>query len=103
MSLIKPTKEDVDRIAFRLLRTLDQPEVERQELPGEDRYPLAASRLRAARKVKGYTQRALARQLGITESYLQSIETGRRRPSLNLQAKLYSWLLKHGLDHYFYY
>lgn len=103
MSLIKPTREDIDSVAFRLLRTVYEPEVEREELSGEDRYRLAASRLRAARKVKGYTQRALARQLGITESYLQAIETGRRRPSLNVQAKLYSWLLKYGLEHYFYY
>ncbi len=72
-------------------------------MSGEDRYRLAAERLRAARKVKGLTQRGLARTLGVTESYLQSIETGRRRPSLNLQAKVYSWLLKHGLEHYFFY
>jgi DNA-binding XRE family transcriptional regulator len=103
MSLIKPTREDVDSVAFRLLRTVYEPEAEREGLAGEDRYHLAASRLRAARKVKGFTQRALARQLDITESYLQSIEAGRRRPSLNVQAKLYSWLLKHGLEHYFYY
>src|SRR5918912_1040874 len=103
MTLIKPTRKDVDSVASRLLRTIYEPEGEREELSGEDRYRLAASRLRAARKVKGLTQRGLARQLGITESYLQAIEAGRRRPSLNMQAKLYSWLLKHGLEHYFCY
>jgi DNA-binding XRE family transcriptional regulator len=99
----KPTREEVDGVASRLLRTVYEPEVEREELSGEDRYRLAASRLRAARKVKGFTQRALARKLGITEGYLQSIEAGRRRPSLDVQAKVYSWLLLHGLEHYFFY
>jgi DNA-binding XRE family transcriptional regulator len=94
---------DEDSVAFRLLQTVYEPEVEREELSGEDRHRLAASHLRAARKLKGFTQRALARKLGITESYLQSIETGRRRPSLNVQAKVYSWLLKHNLEHYFFY
>lgn len=103
MPYVEPTREDVDSIAFRLLRTVYEHEVKREELSGEDRYRLAATRLRAARKVKGFTQRALARKLGITESHLQSIETGRRRPSLNVQAKVYSWLLKHHLEHYFFY
>jgi DNA-binding XRE family transcriptional regulator len=103
MRYINPTREEVDGIAFRLLRTVYEPEVKREEVSGEDRYSLAASRLRAARKVKGFTQRGLARKLGITEGYLQSIETGRRRPSLNVQANIYSWLLLHGLEHFFFY
>jgi DNA-binding XRE family transcriptional regulator len=103
MRYIKPTGEEVDGVAFRLLRTVYEPEVKREEVSGEDRYRLAASRLRAARKVRGFTQRGLAQKLGITEGYLQSIEAGRRRPSLNVQAKVYSWLLKHGLEHYFFY
>lgn len=103
MPYVKPTREEVNGVAFRLLGTVYEPEVEREQPPGEDRYRLAASRLRAARKVKGLTQRGLARKLGITESYLQAIETGRRRPSLNMQARVYSWLLKHGLEHYFFY
>jgi DNA-binding XRE family transcriptional regulator len=103
MRYIKPTREEVDRVAFLLLRTVYEPEVTREEVSVEDRHRLAASRLRAARKVKGFTQRGLARKLGITEGYLQSIETGRRLPSLNVQAKVYSWLLLHGLEHFFFY
>lgn len=103
MSLTKPIKKDVDNVAFRLLRTVYESEIKIDEASGEDRGHLASSRLRAARKLKDFTQRALARQLGITESYLQAIETGRRKPSLNLRAKIYSWLLKHHLEHYFYY
>ena len=99
----KPTREEVDGVAFRLLRTVYEPEVRREEVSGEDRYRLAATRLRVARKLKGFTQRGLARKLGITEGYLQSIEAGRRRPSLNVQAKVYSWLLLNGLEHYFFY
>lgn len=103
MSLTKPTREDVDALAFKLLKTVYEPEVKREELSGEKQCNIAAARLRVARKVKGFTQRALARQLGVTESYLQAIETGRHKPSLDLQAKIYSWLLKHHLEHYFYY
>ena len=103
MPFIKPTREEVDRVALRLLRTVYEPEVKREELSEEDRYRLAAARLKAARQVKGLTQRGLARQLGITETYLQAIEAGRRKPSLDLRAKVYAWLLKHGLEHYFFY
>jgi transcriptional regulator with XRE-family HTH domain len=64
---------------------------------------VAAARLRQARKLRGLTQQRLARALGISEGHLQAIETGRRRPSLDVQAKVYAWLLKHGLEHFFYY
>ena len=103
MPFIKPTREEVDCVAFRLLTTVDEPEVTREDLSEEDRYRIAAASLKHVRKVKGLTQRGLARQLGITEGYFQAIETGRRRPSLDLQAKLYAWFLKYGLEHFFFY
>ena len=103
MPSIKPTRVEVDSVAFRLLGTVDEPEVKREELSQEDRWRVAAARLKQARKVKGLTQRGLARKLGITEGYLQALETGRRRPSLDTQAKVYAWLLKHGLEHFFLY
>ena len=103
MPSVKPTREEVDSVAYRLLKTVYEPEVGREELPPEDRWRIAAARLRQARKVKGLTQRGLARKLGITEGYLQAVETGRRRPSLDTQAKVYAWLLKHGLEHFFFY
>jgi DNA-binding XRE family transcriptional regulator len=103
MSFVKPTKKEVDSVASRLLSTVYEPGFEGEETSESDRYYLAARQLKAARKVKGLTQRGLARQLGITESYMQAIESGRRKPSLDLQAKVYSWLLKNGLGHYFFY
>jgi len=103
MPFIKPTREEVDRIARRLLETVGEPEIEREAVSQEDRWRVAAARLKQARKLKGYTQQRLARVLGITEGYVQAIESGRRRPSLDMQAKVYAWLLKHGLEHFFYY
>jgi len=99
----KPTREDVDRVARRLLGTVGEPEIEKEAAPREDRLRVAAARLRQARKLKGLTQQRLARALGISEGHLQAVETGRRRPSLDVQAKVYAWLLKHGLEHFFYY
>ena len=103
MPSVKPTGEEVDRIARRLLRTAGEPEIKSEAVSQEDRWRVAAARLKQARKLKGYTQQHLARALGITEGYVQAIESGRRRPSLDTQAKVYAWLLKHGLEHFFYY
>jgi DNA-binding XRE family transcriptional regulator len=103
MPPIKPTSEDVDRVARRLLGTVGEPETEKQAASKEDRLRVAAARLRRARKLKGLTQQRLARALGVSEGHLQAIETGRRLPSLDVQAKVYAWLLKHGLEHFFYY
>ena len=99
----KPTREDVDRVARRLLGTVGEPEIKKGAAFPEDRLREAAARLRQARKLRGLTQQRLARTLGISEGHLQAIETGRRRPSLDVQAKVYAWLLKHGLEHFFYY
>ena len=99
----KPTREDVNRVARRLLKTVGEPETVKEAVPQEDRLRVAAARLRQARKLRGLTQQRLARVLGISEGHLQGIETGRRRPSLDVQAKVYAWLLKHGLEHFFCY
>lgn len=93
----------MDRVARRLLGTVGEPEIEQEAVSQEDRRRVAAARLRQARKLKGLTQQRLAFALGISEGHLQAIETGRRRPSLEVQAKVYAWLLKHGLEHFFYY
>jgi DNA-binding XRE family transcriptional regulator len=103
MPSIKPTREDVDRVARQLLRTVGEPETKKEAASEEERLRVAAARLRQARKLKGFTQQRLARALGVSEGHLQAIETGRRRPSLDVQAKVYAWLLKHGLEHFFYY
>jgi len=103
MPSIKPTREDVDRVARRLLGTVGEPEIAKEAASGEDRLRVAAARLRQARKLKGLTQQRLACALGVSEGHLQAIETGRRNPSLDVQAKVYAWLLKHGLEHFFYY
>ena len=103
MPSIKPTREDVDRVARRLLGTVGEPEAEKEAVSQEDRLRVAAGRLRQARKLKGFTQQRLALALGISEGHLQAIETGRRRASLDVQAKVYAWLLEHGLEHFFYY
>jgi DNA-binding XRE family transcriptional regulator len=103
MPSVKPTGEEVDRIASRLLETVGEPESKSEAVSQEDRWRIAAARLKQARKLKGYTQQRLARVLGISEGYVQAIESGRRRPSLDTQAKMYAWLLKHGLEHFFFY
>ena len=93
----------MDRVARRLLKTVGEPETVKEAASPEDRLRAAAARLRQARKLKGFTQQRLARALGISEGHLQAVETGRRRPSLDVQAKVYAWLLKYGLEHFFYY
>jgi DNA-binding XRE family transcriptional regulator len=103
MPSIKPTREDVDRVARRLLGTVGGPETEKEAASGEARLRVAAARLRQARKLRGLTQQRLARVLDISEGHLQAIETGRRKPSLDVQAKVYAWLMKHGLEHFFLY
>ena len=44
--------------------------------------------LRDARKAKGWNQQCAARQLGVSQAYLSLLETGRRRPSARLSARL---------------
>jgi transcriptional regulator with XRE-family HTH domain len=52
-------------------------------------------RLRSRREGLGLTQRALAQKLGVEGSYIAFIESGRRKPSLKLVARLADAL---GLD-----
>ncbi len=51
--------------------------------------------LKIRRKALGLTQRALAEKLGVEASYVAFIESGRRKPSLNLVARIADTL---GLD-----
>jgi transcriptional regulator with XRE-family HTH domain len=46
------------------------------------------NRLKERRLALGFTQRSLARQLGVAASFVAFIEGGRRRPSLKLIARL---------------
>lgn len=45
-------------------------------------------RIRAFRKLKGYTQESFARQLGISVSILGEIERGNRVPAIELLDKM---------------
>jgi transcriptional regulator with XRE-family HTH domain len=60
-----------------------------------ERVTRVAEILRARRKFLGLTQRSLARQLGIAASHVTFIESGRRKPSLKLVARIADAL---GLD-----
>ncbi|MDN4527474.1 helix-turn-helix domain-containing protein [Fictibacillus fluitans] len=45
-------------------------------------------RIRAFRKLKGFTQEGLARELGISVSVLGEIERGNRKPKEELMSKI---------------
>lgn len=47
-----------------------------------------ANALKKCRELKGLTQSALAKQAGITASYLSQLEQGKRDPKLTLLTKL---------------
>lgn len=47
-----------------------------------------ASRVAHARKVVGYTQKRLAKEVGISESYESMIERGAREPAIDILASL---------------
>jgi DNA-binding XRE family transcriptional regulator len=94
---VEPTSEEVDGVARSLLNTVGEPCVRDADLSGLH----AGLRLRQARRIKGWTQRGLARQLGISETYLQRIETGRCVPAIKTQARIYAWLLGHNLQNFF--
>jgi transcriptional regulator with XRE-family HTH domain len=49
----------------------------------EPEYPEVGDRLRAARRERGLTLRALAGRLGISPSLISQVETGRARPSVS--------------------
>jgi transcriptional regulator with XRE-family HTH domain len=54
-------------------------------------------RIRAFRKLKGYTQKELAEELGISVSVLGEVERGTRIPQLELLHRI-SEILNIGLD-----
>ncbi|SBW05104.1 Transcriptional regulator, XRE family [uncultured Eubacteriales bacterium] len=49
-------------------------------------------RIKALRKRKGYTQKRLANELFISQSYLREIEHGTANPTVNLVAKITAFL-----------
>lgn len=49
-------------------------------------------RIRAFRKLKGFTQEGLAKKLGISVSVLGEVERGNRSPNQDLLAKIVSTL-----------
>lgn len=54
-------------------------------------------RIRAFRKLKGFTQESFAKQLGISVSILGEIERGNRTPNLEILEKM-SALLQISID-----
>ncbi|MFD1957192.1 helix-turn-helix domain-containing protein [Paenibacillus thailandensis] len=51
-------------------------------------YDQLAQRVRAFRKLKGYTQQELAKQLGVSVAVLGSLERGTRKPDKKLLAHI---------------
>jgi transcriptional regulator with XRE-family HTH domain len=49
-------------------------------------------RIKCLRKRKGYTQERLANELFVSQSYLREIEHGKANPTVNLVAKITSFL-----------
>ncbi|CAH1224173.1 HTH-type transcriptional regulator SinR [Paenibacillus plantiphilus] len=55
-------------------------------------YDQLAQRVRAFRKLKGYTQQELAERLGVSVAVLGSLERGTRRPDPKLLERISSTL-----------
>jgi transcriptional regulator with XRE-family HTH domain len=49
-----------------------------------------ATGLRAKREAMGWTQRELAKRLGVTQNYIPALELGNRNPGPDLRQKLMS-------------
>lgn len=56
-----------------------------------------ANRIRAYRKLKGYTQQELAERIGVSVAVLGSVERGTRKPKTDLLDKIAS-ALKIGVE-----
>lgn len=52
------------------------------------RVEVRATGLRAHRDAKGWTQRELAKRLGVTQNYIPALELGSRNPGPDLRQKL---------------
>jgi len=52
------------------------------------RVEVRATGLRAQRDAKGWTQRELAKRLGVTQNYIPALELGNRNPGPDLRQKL---------------
>jgi len=51
-----------------------------------------AQKIRAKRKALGYTQQSLAKELGITEIYMNNVEQAKHLPSNKLMKKIFDKL-----------
>ena len=52
------------------------------------RVEVRATGLRGQRDAKGWTQRELAKRLGVTQNYIPALELGNRNPGPDLRQKL---------------
>ena len=52
------------------------------------RVEVRATGLRAHRDAKGWTQRELAKRVGVTQNYIPALELGNRNPGPDLRQKL---------------
>ncbi|HEY8739080.1 MAG TPA: helix-turn-helix transcriptional regulator [Candidatus Dormibacteraeota bacterium] len=52
------------------------------------RVEVRATGLRARRDARGWTQRELAKRLGVTQNYIPALELGNRNPGPDLRQKL---------------
>jgi DNA-binding XRE family transcriptional regulator len=71
---------------------VDAPEALRAYYAGKHADDDLPGRLRHARRAGGLTQAELARSLGIAQSHLSKLETGRVAPAADLRAAIEDWL-----------
>ena len=103
MSLPRVSQEEVDHIVRDLLERAGRLPRRKEGRGATQPTPAGgfAARLREARRGKNLKQSRMARRLGFTESYYQSIESGRRPATLAFRAAAYAWALGEGLQHLF--
>lgn len=103
MSPMDYSQEEVDSVARSLLETAapGKQQSRKRKAPRPAPPDSFGALLRGARRRKGWKQPKMARTLGYTESYYQSIESGRTPPTLNFRAAVYAWALGEGFEHLF--